>query len=96
MPDNCGLDIDLMTGPCDCVMKLAPVLTELVEPTPGVEVVCKGISVENIAVAVPLADEGLLRHITAAAEELEQDGTLQRIRRKWLDNPYTDQSLATG
>jgi polar amino acid transport system substrate-binding protein len=24
---------------------------------------------------------------------LEEDGTLQRIRRKWLGNPYTDQSL---
>jgi polar amino acid transport system substrate-binding protein len=87
---------DLTTGACDCFMKLAPVLTELVKPIPGVEVVCKGISVENIAIAVPLADEGLLRHITAAAEELEQDGTLQQIRRKWLGNPYTDQSLATG
>jgi ABC-type amino acid transport substrate-binding protein len=44
----------------------------------------------------PIADEGLLRHITVAAEELEQDGTLQRIRRKCLGNPHPDQSLATG
>lgn len=85
---------DLTTGGCDAFMKLAPVLTELVKPIAGVEVVQRGISVENIAIAVPLADQGLLRHITAAQEELEQDGTLQRIRRKWLGNPYTDQSLA--
>jgi hypothetical protein len=26
--------------------------------------------------------------------ELEDDGTLQRLRRKWLGNPYIDQSLA--
>jgi polar amino acid transport system substrate-binding protein len=75
-------------------MKLAPVLTELVKPVPGVEVVQRGISVENIAVAVPLADHSLLGHITAAQEALEKDGTLHRIRRKWLGNPYTDQSLA--
>ena len=85
---------DLTTGACDAFMKLAPALTELVKPIPGVEVVQKGISVENIAVAVPLHDQALLRHITAAQEELEQDGTLQLIRRKWLGNPYTDQSLA--
>jgi polar amino acid transport system substrate-binding protein len=84
---------DLTTGACDAFMKLAPVLTELVRPVPGVEVVQRGISVENIAIAVPLKDQGLLRHIAAAQEELEQDGTLQRIRRKWLGNPYTDQSL---
>jgi hypothetical protein len=40
------------------------------QPIPGVEVVCQGISFENIAIAVPLADEGLLRHITAAAGAL--------------------------
>ena len=75
-------------------MKLAPVLTELVKPIPGVEVVQRGISVENIAIAVRLDDQGLLRRITAAQAELEQDGTLQRIRRKWLGNPYADQSSA--
>jgi polar amino acid transport system substrate-binding protein len=85
---------DLTTGACDAFMKLAPVLTELVKPIPGVEVVQRGISVENIAIAVGLGDQALMARITVAQEELEQDGTLQRIRRKWLGNPYTDQSLA--
>jgi polar amino acid transport system substrate-binding protein len=85
---------DLTTGACDAFMKLAPVLTELVKPIAGVEVVQRGISVENIATAVPLADQALLARITVAQEELEQDGTLQRIRRKWLGNPHTDQSSA--
>lgn len=85
---------DLTTGACDAFMKLAPVLTELVRPVPGVEVVQRGISVENIAIAVRLADQRLLARITVAQEELEHDGTLQQIRRKWLGNPYTDQSLA--
>jgi ABC-type amino acid transport substrate-binding protein len=39
---------DLTTGACDAFMKLAPVLTELVKPIPGVEVVQRGISVENM------------------------------------------------
>jgi ABC-type amino acid transport substrate-binding protein len=85
---------DLTTGTCDAFMKLAPVLTELVAPVPGVEVVQRGISTENIAIAVPLGDQSLLGHITAAQERLEKDGTLQLLRRKWLGNPYTDQSLA--
>ena len=85
---------DLTTGACDAFMKLAPVLTELVKPIPGVEVVQKGISVENIAIAVPLRDPALLARLTVAQAELEDEGTLQRIRRKWLGNPYADQSLA--
>jgi polar amino acid transport system substrate-binding protein len=85
---------DLTTGACDAFMKLAPVLTELAKSVPGVEVVQRGISVENIAIAVGLGDQALLARITVAQEELEQDGTLQLLRRKWLGNPYTDQSLA--
>ncbi|HET9563030.1 MAG TPA: ABC transporter substrate-binding protein [Mycobacterium sp.] len=85
---------DLSTGACDAFMKLAPVLTELVKPIPGVEVVQKGISVENIAIAVPLEDQALLGRLSVAQAELEDDGTLQRIRRRWLGNPYADQSLA--
>ncbi|OBK75224.1 ABC transporter substrate-binding protein [Mycobacterium sp. 1164985.4] len=85
---------DLSTGDCDAVMKLAPVLTELVRTVPGVEVVQRGITVEDIAIAVPLGDQALLGRLTVAQAELEADGTLQRIRRKWLGNPYADQRLA--
>ncbi|PEG33474.1 amino acid ABC transporter substrate-binding protein [Mycolicibacterium agri] len=85
---------DLTTGECDAFMKLAPVLTELVKPITGVEVVQRGITTENIAIAVRLDDQELLARLTVAQAELEDDGTLQRIRRKWLGNPYTDQSLA--
>jgi ABC-type amino acid transport substrate-binding protein len=84
---------DLTTGVCDAFMKLAPVLTELVKPVPGVEVVQRGISVEEIAVAVALDDQGLLRHITAAQERLDQSGMLQQIRLKWLCNAALDQSV---
>lgn len=85
---------DLTTGGCDAFMKLAPVLTELVKPVADVEVVQRGISTEDIAIAVGLEDQSLLARISVAQAELEEDGALQRIRRKWLGNPYTDQSLA--
>jgi ABC-type amino acid transport substrate-binding protein len=85
---------DLTTGDCDVFLKLAPVLTELVRSIPGVEVVQKGISVENIAIAVARTDHTLLGRLTVAQAELEDDGTLQQIRRRWLGNPYTDQRLA--
>jgi ABC-type amino acid transport substrate-binding protein len=85
---------DLTTGACDAFMKLAPVLTELVKPIPGVEVVQRGISVENIAVAVGMENQMLLGRLSVAQAELEDDGTLQRIRAKWLGNPYADQRLA--
>jgi ABC-type amino acid transport substrate-binding protein len=84
---------DLLTGECDVFMKLAPVLSELVRDVPGVEVVQKGITVENIAIAVGPNDQALLARMTVAQEQLEQDGTLQQIRRKWLGSPYADQSL---
>jgi polar amino acid transport system substrate-binding protein len=85
---------DLTEGGCDAFMKLAPVLTELVKPIADVEVVQRGISTENIAIAVGVEDQSLLSRITVAQAELEDDGTLQRLRRKWLGNPYADQSLA--
>jgi ABC-type amino acid transport substrate-binding protein len=85
---------DLTTGACDAVMKLAPVLTELVKPVRGVDVVQRGITVEHIAIAVGLDDQALLARLTVAQEQLEQDGTLQQLRRKWLGNPYVDQALA--
>lgn len=85
---------DLTTGACDAFMKLAPVLTELVKSIPGVDVVQRGISVENIAIAVRLGDQKLLGLLTVAQAELEDDGTMQRIRGKWLGNPYADQNLA--
>jgi ABC-type amino acid transport substrate-binding protein len=75
-------------------MKLAPVLTELVKPLTGVEVVQRGISVENIAVAAPLNDQALLSPITVAQAELEDNGTLPGIRQKWLGNPHADQNSA--
>ncbi|AGB23187.1 amino acid ABC transporter substrate-binding protein, PAAT family [Mycobacterium sp. JS623] len=85
---------DLTTGGCDAFMKLAPVLTELVKLIAGVEVVQRGISVENIAIAVPLDDQALLSRISVAQAELEADGTLPRIRQKWLGRPDADQSTA--
>ncbi|KUI46085.1 ABC transporter substrate-binding protein [Mycobacterium sp. GA-1199] len=85
---------DLSTGDCDALMKLAPVLTELVRDIPGVQVVQRGITVEDIAIAVALDDQTLLGRLTVAQAELEADGTLQRIRRKWLGNPFADQNLA--
>jgi polar amino acid transport system substrate-binding protein len=85
---------DLTTGSCDAFMKLAPVLTELVKRITGVEVVQRGITVENIAIAVPLDNQALLSRITVAQAELEDDGTLPRIRQKWLGNADADQSSA--
>jgi polar amino acid transport system substrate-binding protein len=85
---------DLTTGGCDAFMKLAPVLTELVRPVAGVEVVQRNLSRESIAIAVAHDADAMLQRIAAAQAELEDDGTLQAIRRKWLGNPYLDQSLA--
>lgn len=88
---------DLSTGGCDAVMKLAPVLTELVKAVhqthPGVQVVQRNLSVEHIAIAVAPTDQALAGRMQVAQAELEADGTLQRIRRKWLGKPYIDQTL---
>ncbi|WP_197376874.1 ABC transporter substrate-binding protein [Mycolicibacterium baixiangningiae] len=88
--DQAGLPI----GDCDAFIALAPVLTELTKPLTGVDVVQKGLSVENVAVAVADHDQQMLSRITVAQAELEEAGTLQQIRRKWLGNPYADQTLA--
>lgn len=88
---------DLVAGGCDAMLALAPVLAELVRAahgvSPGVAVVQRGLSVEEIAVAVNPGDQALLARLQVAQAELEDNGTLQRIRRKWLGNPYVDQSV---
>jgi ABC-type amino acid transport substrate-binding protein len=84
---------DLTTGACDAFMKLAPVLTELVRHVTDVEVVQRGLSREEIAIAVRLGDVVTLQQLTRAQAGLEDDGTLQRLRAKWLGNPYRDQGL---
>lgn len=85
---------DLASGDCAAFMKLAPALTELVQQLPDIDVVQRGISREEIAIAVSLGDDATLQSIISAQVELEGDGTLQGIRREWLGNPYVDQSLA--
>jgi ABC-type amino acid transport substrate-binding protein len=85
---------DLASGGCDAVMKLGPVLTELVRSIADVDVVQHGITREEIAIAVARGDGSQLTKIAAAQEQLEADGSLQEMRRKWLGNPYRDQSLA--
>lgn len=85
---------DLGSGGCDAFLELGPVLNELVKPLPAVTVVARGLSVENIAVAVGQHNQALLSRLSVAQAELEEDGALQVIRRKWLGNPYADQSLA--
>jgi ABC-type amino acid transport substrate-binding protein len=87
---------DLTTGGCDAVMKLAPVLTELVRPVDGVEVVQRGISTERIATAVRRSDGKLLHRINAAQDELEKTGRLPEIRRMWLGSALLDQSGERG
>lgn len=84
---------DLVAGACDALIKLAPALAELVKEVPGVEMVQRGLSVEDIAIAVNPAEQRLRARLQVAQAELESDGTLQRIRRRWLGNPYVDQSL---
>ena len=86
---------DLTAGGCDAVLKLAPALSRLVSQVPNVEIVQSGgIATDQIAIAVNPADQALLARLQVAQAELEEDGTLQRLRRKWLGNPYVDQSLA--
>lgn len=85
---------ELGAGDCDAMMALAPTLTELVRSLPDVDVVQRGLSREEIAIAVATGDTALAAQIATAQERLEADGSLQELRRKWLGNPYRDQSLA--
>jgi polar amino acid transport system substrate-binding protein len=82
---------DLSTGGCDAVMKLAPVLTELVSGTPHVRVVARGLSVERIAVATAIGDP-LGERLARAQDALERAGALARLRKKWLGAAAREQT----
>ncbi|GAB7070687.1 amino acid ABC transporter substrate-binding protein [Mycobacterium hodleri] len=85
---------DLESSGCDALMALAPTLAALVGSLPDVDVVQRGLSREEIAIAVSPDADALLAQLVTAQERLEADGSLQEMRRKWLGNPYRDQSLA--
>ncbi|WP_260764580.1 ABC transporter substrate-binding protein [Mycobacterium sp. SMC-4] len=85
---------DLDSGRCDAVVGLAPVLGALLVTAPQVEVVQRGLAAQPIAIAVAPSDHALLARLQVASAELEDDGTMQALRRRWLGNPYTDQSAA--
>jgi polar amino acid transport system substrate-binding protein len=85
---------EVESGDCDAMMALAPTLTELVRSLPDVDVVQRGLSREEIAIAVAPGASALFAQIATAQDRLEADGSLQDLRRKWLGNPYRDQSLA--
>ncbi|TRW83192.1 transporter substrate-binding domain-containing protein [Mycolicibacterium sp. 018/SC-01/001] len=85
---------DLASGACDALLELAPVLGELVRDVPDVELVARGLSVAEIAIAVAAENTPLLARLQVAQAELESDGTLQRLRRRWLGNPFVDQAAA--
>jgi polar amino acid transport system substrate-binding protein len=85
---------ELEAAGCDALVALAPSLAALVGPLPDVDVVQRGLSREEIAVAVAPGDDALLAQFVTAQERLEADGSLQEMRLEWLGNPYRDQSLA--
>ena len=45
------------------------------------------------SIAVRFGDDVTLQRLSHAQAGLEDDGTLQGLRRKWLGSPYRDQSL---
>lgn len=79
---------------CDAILALAPTLTALTKGWRDFDVVQQGLTIEHIAIAVAGQDQQMLSRVTVAQAELEDAGTLQEFRRKWLGNPYADQSLA--
>jgi polar amino acid transport system substrate-binding protein len=76
---------DLSNGGCDAVMKLAPVLTWLVRDRPTLDVVQRGISREEIAIAVRKGNAELRGQIDTAQQSLTADGTLGRLVATWLE-----------
>ena len=87
---------DLTTGGCDAFMKLAPVLTELVVPVAGVEVVQRNISAGGHRdCGPPWRGRGLLAADRPPRKPNSRTTAHCRASGgKWLGNPYIDQSLA--
>jgi len=92
--DFASVASELAATGCDAMLALEPTLGVLVGSAPDVDVVQRGLSREEIAIAVAPGEEALLAQLVTAQEGLEADGSLQEMRLRWLGNPYRDQSLA--
>ncbi|KUI39800.1 ABC transporter substrate-binding protein [Mycobacterium sp. GA-2829] len=93
-PGSVTVQDRLQADGCDAIVALAPTLTALTKDSRDFDVVQQGLTIEHVAIAVAGHDQQMLSRVTVAQAELEDAGTLQEIRRKWLGNPYADQSLA--
>jgi polar amino acid transport system substrate-binding protein len=82
---------DVVAGEIDGFMKLEPVMRWLTADRRSLAVVETGITREELGVAVRLDDHPLASSVDAALDRLRQDGTLDRLGRKWLhtDRPGT-------
>jgi polar amino acid transport system substrate-binding protein len=86
---------DLSTGGCDAVLAFAPAIVWHLGELPAISVVDRGLTDERVAVAAARGAEDLAGRLRQAQADLEADGTLQRLRRRWLGNPFADQTLRT-
>ncbi len=74
----------LKAGTVDAVVIDAPVAQNAVEKSGGVEIAEKVPTDEEYGIAVAQGDEGLLDEINEGLQEVEDDGTYQRIYEKWF------------
>ncbi|QEM46457.1 transporter substrate-binding domain-containing protein [Mycolicibacterium grossiae] len=93
-PDLAAAAADLGTGACDAVVDLQPVLIEAARTLPDVDVVAGRLARAAVALAVRSDDPAPAQRLAEAQAALEEDGTLARLRRRWLGNPYLDHGLS--
>ncbi len=75
---------DLAAGKIGAVMKLAPVMHWLTRNRPTLRVVQEGITDERLGISVRLGNEGLRQAIDDAQVQLQDNGVLPGLVKKWL------------
>jgi polar amino acid transport system substrate-binding protein len=75
---------DLDAGRIGAVMKLAPVMHWYTRNRPHLRVVQEGITQEELAISVGLANEPLRQAVDAAQARLRDNGSLPRLVKKWI------------
>ncbi|HET7717691.1 MAG TPA: ABC transporter substrate-binding protein [Bauldia sp.] len=75
---------DLAGGAIDAVIKLHPVLSELVRGHAGLSVVCEVPTHERIAIAVALGNAALRDGVNAAQEKIMADPWFAETKARWF------------
>ena len=77
----------LQNGSVDAVINDEPTSRSIAAARGGIKIVGETLTDEQYGIAFPKESEALAERVNSALKQLKDDGTIEQLRRKWIDAP---------